>query len=203
LTLRKWFHLFWTTLLLGIGLGLAAGLMLSAGQFELAMPGLKAFGFNVLYMALVGATVSILSQMGYFAFLIVRYVGLGMIRNKKTWDLIQWALVVISIFELVSLRYIQFGGSWLEYVPLAAIILAIALIVAYWKAKLTNYNGFLPTLFFMTVVTILEAIPALRTNNASGIFFMLFPLLGCNAWQILILPRILQGRKEPAAADSV
>ncbi|KIL39735.1 KinB signaling pathway activation protein [Gordoniibacillus kamchatkensis] len=202
MTLRKWFHLFWTTLLLGIVLGLAAGLILSVGQFELAMPGLRAIGFNMLYMILVGATVSILSQMGYFAFLIVRYVGLGIIRNKKTWDLLQWALVVIAMFELVSLRYIQFGGSWFAYVPLAAVMLAVSLLVAYWKVKLTNANGFLPTLFYMYVVTILEAIPALRTNNASGIFFMLVPLLGCNAWQILILPRILQNQKEPAAADS-
>lgn len=200
--MRKWFHLFWTTLLLGIALGLAAGLILSVGQFELAMPGLREIGFNIGYMALVGATVSILSQMGYFAFLIVRYVGLGMIRNKKTWDLLQLALIAVTAFELVSLRYIQFGGSWLVYVPLAAIVLAVSLIVAYWKAKLTNFNGFLPTLFFMFVVTILEAIPALRTDNASGIFFMLVPLIGCNAWQILIMPRILQGRKEPAAADS-
>lgn len=203
LTLRKWFHLFWTTLLLGTGLGLAAGLGLTLGQFQLMMPGLREVGFNVLYMVLVGATVSILSQMGYFAYLIVRYVGLGMIRNNKTWALLQWAFVIITTFELVSLRYINFGGHWLQYVPLPAIILALSLVIAYWKVRVTNSNGFLPTLLFMSVVTTLEAIPALRTNNASAIFFMMVPLLGCNAWQILILPRILQQGKEPAVADSV
>ncbi|MFC0212783.1 KinB-signaling pathway activation protein [Paenibacillus chartarius] len=195
MTLRKWFHLFWTTMLVGALLGIAAGLVLKLTDQNYTILGLSAVGLNLLYMALIGATISIVSQMGYFSFMIVRYFGMGMIRNARTWDLLQWALIVITLFELVFLRAINSEGDWLPFVPLPIILLMVSLAVAYWKMNLTNAKGFLPTLFFMVVVTSLEAIPALRENNPFGTFFMVLPLLGCNAWQILILPKVLGNNK--------
>jgi KinB signaling pathway activation protein len=195
MTLRKWFHLFWTTLVIGIVLGLIAGLSLQLTDRDYSVPGLPAVGFNLLNMALGGATISILSQMGYFAYLIVRYIALGIIRNKVVWDMLQWALVIIVLFDLVYLRYTSSGGSLGAYFILPLVLTAVAWGTAAWKVRLTNQSGFLPTLFFMSAVTVLEAVPALRLNNPASTYFMLLPLLGCNAWQILILPRLLQGKK--------
>lgn len=51
--------------------------------------------------------------------------------------------------------------------------------------------------FFMIVVTALEALPAIREDDAASTIFMIIPLLACNAWQILILQKVLQTSKEP------
>lgn len=195
MTLRKWFHLFWTTLLIGIVFGIAAGLVLQATDQDFSRIGLPGYGFNVVNMALGGATISVLSQMGYFAYLIVRYIGLGIIRKKSTFDLLQWALIIVVLGDLVILRSANFAGPVVDYIWLPIIIAALSWGIAAYKVKLTNRNGFLPTFFFMSAVTVLEAVPALKQNNAASTFFMLAPLIACNAWQILVLPRILGNEK--------
>jgi len=43
----------------------------------------------------------------------------------------------------------------------------------------------------MIVVTTIEWFPALRTNEESWLYLMLFPLLICNMYQLLILPKLL------------
>jgi KinB signaling pathway activation protein len=194
-TLRKWFHLFWTTLLIGMVLGIAAGLILQLLDQDYSRIGLPGYGFNIVNMALGGATISILSQMGYFAYLIVRYIGIGMIRKKSVFDLLQWAIIIVVLGDLIILRYMNFNGSIWNYVWLPLIIAAISWVIAAYKVRLTNPNGFLPTFFYMSIVTVLEAVPALRQNSAVSTFFMLVPLMACNAWQILILPRILGNEK--------
>jgi KinB signaling pathway activation protein len=191
LTLRKWFHLFWTTLLMGIVVSVMVGLVLQFTDREFPIPGISGVGFNVLNMMLGGATISVLSQMGFFAFLIVRFIAIGIIRNKVIWDLIQLALTIVAIIDLAYLRYSNFqGASLFAYSIMPLCILAISLGVSYWKVKLTNKNAFIPTLFFMVVVTILEAVPALKLNNTASNIYMLIPLIACNSYQILNLHKI-------------
>lgn len=197
MTLRKWFHLFWTTLLLGMIVSLGIGLILQYSDKEFSVMGLSAVGFNVLNMLLGGATISVLSQMGFFAYLIVRFIAAGIIRSKTVWDLLQLAVVIVVLFDLVYLRMTNFEGtgSVLSYFVLPAIILVISIAVSYWKVKMTNRNAFIPTLFFMCAVSVLEAVPALKLDNAASSLFMLAPLLVCNAWQILILHKVLDNKK--------
>ena len=44
----------------------------------------------------------------------------------------------------------------------------------------------------MTVVTIIEWVPALRPNDLNWIYLMLFPLLICNTYQLLILYSLIE-----------
>lgn len=196
-TLRKWFHLFWTTLLLGMIVSIGVGLILQFSDKEFSVMGLSAVGFNVVNMLLGGATISVLSQMGFFAYLIVRFIAAGIIKSKTVWDLLQLTIVIVVLIDLVYLRMTNFEGndSVLSYSILPLIILIISLGVAYWKVKMTNKNAFIPTLFFMCAVSVLEAVPALKLDNAASSLFMLAPLLVCNAWQILILHKILDNKK--------
>jgi KinB signaling pathway activation protein len=196
LTLRKWFRLFCTTLLIGIIASVAVGLILEFTDQEFPIPTMSGVGFNVLNMILGGATISLLSQMGFFSFLIVRFIAIGIIRNKVIWDLIQLTLTIVAIIDLAYLRYSNFNGdSLLSYTIMPLLILAVSLGVTYWKVKLTNKNAFIPTLFFMVVVTILEAVPALKLNNTASSIFMLTPLIACNSYQILNLHKISENKK--------
>lgn len=197
MTLRKWFHLFWTTLVLGVIVSTGIGLILQFSDKEFSVMGLSAVGFNLVNMILGGATISVLSQMGFFAYLIVRFIAVGIIRSKTVWDLLQLACVIVVIFDLVYLRKTNFDSSesLIGYFVLPAIVLVISLGVSYWKVRLTNKNAFIPTLFFMSAVTILEAVPALKLDNSASSLFMLAPLFVCNAWQILTLHKILGDKK--------
>jgi KinB signaling pathway activation protein len=196
LTLRKWFHLFWTTMAIGVFFSVAIGLVMQFTDREIPIPGISGLGFNVVNMILGGALISVLSQMGFFSFLIVRFIAIGIIRNKVIWDLIQLALTIVAIIDLAYLRYSNFqGASILSYSVMPLCILLVSLGVAYWKVKLTNKNAFIPTLFFMVAVTILEAVPAYKLNNAFSNIYMLIPLLACNSYQILNLHKFSANKK--------
>ena len=43
----------------------------------------------------------------------------------------------------------------------------------------------------MVVVTILEWVPALRINDTDWLYLMVIPLLLCNAYQLLVLHRLI------------
>jgi KinB signaling pathway activation protein len=186
--------------LIGAVSGGIIGIMLQAGDKDFEFLGISAIGYNIMWMFLGGATISVLSQMGFFAYLIVRFIAIGIFRNKWTWDMLQIIVILITLFDLVYLPYVSFSEKesiW-GYVWLALGLLIVAVAVAYWKTKLTNKNAFIPTLFFMLAVTIMEAVPALKLNNMSSSLYMLTPLIVCNAWQILILHKVLDTKKEPA-----
>ena len=87
------------------------GLILQFSDKEFSVMGLSAVGFNVVNMLLGGATISVLSQMGFFAYLIVRFIAVGIIRSKTVWDLLQLTVVIVVLFDLVYLRMTNFEGS--------------------------------------------------------------------------------------------
>ncbi|WP_281884114.1 KinB-signaling pathway activation protein [Paenibacillus sp. YYML68] len=198
MTIRKWFYLFWTTLAIGTVVGILTGLTMQLTDPEAVLSG-KAIGFTILSSLLIGSTISVLSQMGFFAYLIVRHIFMGMIPKKWIWDYVQIFTIIVVLVDLVYLRYVDSAheGSFSTYFLLPAFILIVSVVVAYAKVKATNTSAWIPTLFFMIVLSTLEAIPALRLGKTASTIFMVIPLLACNAWQILILHKVLNTNKEP------
>lgn len=146
----------------------------------------------LLWLIGIGLIFSILSQMGFFAYLTIHQFGLGIFKSASLWNAVQLILVAVAIFDLVYLRYNAFAGkgdSWLPYIGLALLAVVPAVIVAFFKAKQTNKEAFIPAVFFMVVVTMVEWVPVLRVNEHSWLYLMLFSLLACNAYQLLALPK--------------
>lgn len=154
-------------------------------------------GFDIFNTIVVGLTLSAFSQMGFFSYMMVNYIAIDIIRKKYWWNMIQLALLIIALFETAYLRYLSFGAGrpFIEFMDVPILLLAAGLITAYWKVSMTNRTAFIPTLFFMTAATAVEAVPALRLDNPASTFFMLIPLIICNAWQILILHKLLRAKK--------
>ncbi|MED4600323.1 KinB-signaling pathway activation protein [Paenibacillus validus] len=198
MTIRKWFYLFWTTLVVGVVVGTLTGLTMQLTDQEAVLSG-KSISHTLIVSLLVSATFSVLSQMGFFAYLIVRYIFMGMMPKKWIWDYLQIILIVIVLIDLVYLRYTSAEGevSFVPYLWLPLFITVVSFVVAWFKVRWTNPSAWIPTLFFMIVVTALEALPAIREDDAASTIFMIIPLLACNAWQILILQKVLQTSKEP------
>ncbi|MBU8773061.1 KinB-signaling pathway activation protein [Cytobacillus oceanisediminis] len=193
MTSRNWVKLFISTLLVG---GLTTGVVGFIVRWDEFAPIFTDFDFleilSVFFWLIgVGLIFSIISQMGFFAYLTVHRFGLGIF--KGLWNPIQIVLILFALFDLVYFRYKAFAGggdSMLPYIGVAAFLLIVALVVAAIKAKLTNQHAFIPAVFFMVVVTAIEWVPVLRVNEESWLYLMLFPLLVCNTYQLLILHKL-------------
>ncbi|WLR54994.1 KinB-signaling pathway activation protein [Mesobacillus subterraneus] len=203
MTSRNWVHLFLTTLVVGAVTTAVVGFIVRWNEFQQLLSDFNILEFLSILVWLmgVGLIFSILSQMGFFAYLTVHRFGLGIF--KSLWNAVQVLLIVFVLFDLVYLRYDVFaesGESIMSYIVLAAIVLVAGLTVAFMKVKQTNNEAFIPALFFMVVVTVIEWVPVLRVNEHSWLYLMLFPLLACNAYQLLVLHKLNQKSLEERKA---
>ncbi|CAM3086413.1 KinB-signaling pathway activation protein [Paenibacillus sediminis] len=192
MNLKRWFYLFWTTLLVGAVASLITGVILKWTEQGTQ---LKGFADVIMLGVLLlgsGIMVSIYSQMGFFAYLMMNYMAVGVF-SKRVWQYIQLGLAALALLELMFFR-IFVGGQTdrLSDIVLGIVILLTAVIVAYYKVKGTNASAFIPTLFFMITGTIVEVIGVLSIGVNNATVFIVIPLLACNAYQILLLHRILQ-----------
>ncbi|SDJ98875.1 KinB signaling pathway activation protein [Aneurinibacillus migulanus] len=196
-TLRKWSFLFYTTLLIGAVGAIISGSLIGQEQLD---GGFANFGMALIGSLLAGLMFSVVSQMGFFAYLTLNYLALSVFRRKSLWTGIQVILIAFVFVDFVVLRHDIFAKHepMLTYIWLPLGLLAYATVVAYFKVRATNASAWIPTIFFIFVVTILEWIPALRENNPKSMIMMIVPLLLCNTWQIMQLHRILQKNESPA-----
>ncbi|MGZ0084210.1 KinB-signaling pathway activation protein [Geobacillus sp. YF-1] len=196
---RKWVRLFLSTLLIGGIATAAVGMILNGKEFAHLFVRLEIVELlAVLFWHIgVGFIFSVISQAGFFAYLTIHRFGLGFFRSL--WNSVQLVLIVFVLFDLVYFRYMVFadkGDSIIPYLLVALFILAVGLAVAYVKSVQTNKGAFVPALFFMVVVTVIEWFPVLRINDRDWLYLMLIPLLLCNAYQLLILHKLTGGAKQ-------
>jgi KinB signaling pathway activation protein len=184
-------RLFLTTLLVGGVVAVLTGFIVRWGEFQPYFSDLQILKIlsTLFWLFGIGLIFSVISQMGFFAYLTIHQFGLGLFKSTKLWNAVQVILIAFVLFDLVYFRYSSFGKgeSILPYIGVAVFILAVALIIAYAKVKQTNKEAFVPALFLMVVVTVIEWTPVLRVNEESWVYLMIFPLLVCNGYQLLIL----------------
>nr|WP_216366509.1 KinB-signaling pathway activation protein [Geobacillus sp. BMUD] len=196
---RKWVRLFLSTLLIGGIATAAVGIVFNWEEFGRLLLRLEMVEFMAVFLWHIGVgfIFSVISQAGFFAYLTVHRFGLGIFRSL--WNAVQVVLIMFVLFDLVYFRYMAFadrGDSIIPYLLTALFILAVGLVVAYVKSAQTNKGAFVPALFFMVVVTVIEWFPVLRINDRDWLYLMLIPLLVCNAYQLLILHKLTGGAKQ-------
>lgn len=195
MTLRKWFKLFWETLLVGAVASIITGIGLQVGSGAISF---KGFSDYVAYFVILfgyGMLASVYSQLGFFAYLILNYMGNGVF-SKRGWQYIQMVLTILALLELMFFRTFVGGESGNKSdLVLGGVILIVSVVVAYFKTKLTNASAWIPTLFFLIAVTIIEIVGGLKINVNNATALIVIPLLACNAFQILILHRVVANKK--------
>ncbi|AIF54649.1 KINB signaling pathway activation protein [Bacillus anthracis] len=194
---RKWVRLFFTTLFLGGISTVIIGFVLEwdkYAKFFQNFDGKEILAVSFWLMG-VGFIFSVISQMGFFAYLTIHRFGLGMFRSSSLWNIVQLFFIAFVLFDFVYLRSVLIAAngevSLGNNILVAGVLFMFGAIVAYIKSKETNKKAFVPALFFMVVVTILEWVPALRINDTDWLYLMVIPLLLCNAYQLLILHRLI------------
>jgi KinB signaling pathway activation protein len=191
-SLRKYGWLFFTTLLLGGLGGILVGMIFASEK--LLEGGMANFFMGTFMQMLYGMTISIVAQMGFFAYMTINYLARGLFKNPSLWKSIQVFLVLFVFFDMVYLRYTLLGedGSVWPFFVEPILLLLVAVVTAYGKARLTNQTAWVPTLFFMFVFSAIEWIPALKQYNVHATLSMLVPLLFCNVWQVMHLHRLVK-----------
>ncbi|PEQ47445.1 KINB signaling pathway activation protein [Bacillus cereus] len=193
---RKWVRLFFTTLFLGGISTVIIGFVLEwdkYAKFFQNFDGKEILAVSFWLMG-VGFIFSVISQMGFFAYLTIHRFGLGMFRSSSLWNAVQLFFIAFVLFDFVYLRSVLIANGEVSLgnnILVAGILFVFGAMVAYVKSKETNKKAFVPALFFMVVVTILEWVPALRINDTDWLYLMVIPLLLCNAYQLLILHRLI------------
>ncbi|MCZ1266448.1 MULTISPECIES: KinB-signaling pathway activation protein [Paenibacillus] len=195
MNLRKWFFLFWSALLIGAAGSLVTGLIMMLVNGE-KTNGMTDFLIYLLILFGSGIMISVYSQMGFFAYLILNYMGKGVF-SKRSWQIVQIVLTVLALLDVMFLRLFVGGErERLSDIVLGIIILAAGIVTAYVKVKKTHISALVPTLFFMVAVTVVETIGVLRIDVNAATIFIVVPLLICNAYQMLILHRLVDGSME-------
>lgn len=193
---RKWVRLFLTTLFLGGSSTIFIGFILGWDKYNKFFQNFD--GKEILMVSFwllgIGFIFSVISQMGFFAYLTIHRFGLGMFRSPSLWNAIQIFLIAFVLFDFVYLRSVLIANgneSLGVNILVAGTLFVFGAIVAYIKSKETNKKAFVPALFFMIVVTVIEWVPALRVNDTNWLYLMVVPLLLCNAYQVLMLHRLI------------
>ncbi|MGW6193686.1 KinB signaling pathway activation protein KbaA [Bacillus cereus] len=198
---RKWVRLFFTTLFLGGISTVFIGFVLEwdkYAKFFQNFDGKEILAVSFWLMG-VGFIFSVISQMGFFAYLTIHRFGLGMFRSSSLWNAVQLFFIAFVLFDFVYLRSVLIANGEVSLgnnILVAGMLFVFGAIVAYIKSKETNKKAFVPALFFMVVVTILEWVPALRINDTDWLYLMVIPLLLCNAYQVLVLHRLIEQKSK-------
>ncbi|GIP55793.1 MULTISPECIES: KinB-signaling pathway activation protein [Paenibacillus] len=197
MNLKNWLFLFWTTLVVGAIGSLVVGLLLQWTN-TMELNGTADLLVNVGILLGVGIMVSVYSQMGFFAYMMINYMGTGVF-SRTTWQYIQLILAALALLELLFFRtFVGREGKGTSDLVLGILLLLIACVVAYFKSKMTNRSAWIPTLFFMIAVTIVETVGVLKIGVDQATAWIVAPLIACNAYQILILHRVLKPRTQTA-----
>jgi KinB signaling pathway activation protein len=186
-----------TTLVVGGVMTAIMGFIIRWNEFQPYFTEFKIIDIlsTLIWLIAMGFLFSLISQMGFFAYLTIHRFGLGIFKSASLWNAVQIVLILFGLFDLVYLRYENFaesGDSLLPYFGPMLLLLVVALAVAWYKMKQTNRGAFIPALFFMVVATLVEWVPVLRENEKSWFYLMMFTLMACNAYQILVLHKLNQ-----------
>lgn len=188
---RKVVFLFYTTFLIGTIAGFIFGLIL---DWQTHVNDITNFTFGGIFMLAVTTAIwTVIAQMGFFAYLTIHRFGLGIFKSYQLWNKVQIVIIAFALFDLMFFRHYFFaaeGESMRGYIIMPLLLLAYALIVAWIKSKETDRSAFVPAVFFMVVVTMIEWIPALRENDYGFLLTAIVSLLAANTWQILVLHRL-------------
>lgn len=158
----------------------------------------------MVWFTCVGFMFSLVSQMGFFVFLTVRRLGISFFKTKELWSIVQVVLIILSLGDFLFFQSIlKSEYSMAEQIIPIVTLVGFSILIAYIKVRQTNKLAFIPSIFFMIVISLIEWIPAIQAeNNESWLNFMLIPLVICNGYQLFMLT-YLQKQSYTAPSNTV
>src|SRR5699024_2490295 len=107
LTIRNWVRFFLMGLLIGGVVTGVAGLIVRWEVFSVYLQAgeIGQFLAALLWMIFLGFTMSVIAQMGFFAYLTVHQFGVNIFRSLTLWNWVQLLIITVVLFDLVFFRF--------------------------------------------------------------------------------------------------
>ncbi len=192
MNLRKWMKLFGTTILIGALASIITGVCMQLNDPEYSNVSADGWLYNIFMMSLSGLTFGAFAHMGFFAYLMLNYIARSIFKSPYLWVALQGFL---TLFVLAEIVYWTQGSKELPqntYWLLPLLLLAASLLVAWRKVYETSPGAWVPTLFFLIAITVVETVPSIQAREGiSPLVFQIIPLFVCNAYQIMQLHKVL------------
>ncbi len=197
-TIRNWVKFAFWALLIGGLVNAVASLIIRWDFYQpyLTNGEITEFLAAVIWNIILGFTMSVMAQAGFFAYLTLHQVGVNIFRSLTLWNWVQVVLILVVLVDIIVFRFApgaETAVDWIIYGTLLVVLVGAAILTAIKKVKMTQKpHVLISTMFFMIVVTSLEWIIALvgRQDNIDVyVALLLFPLVAVNAFQILMLPK--------------
>ncbi|WP_256762370.1 KinB-signaling pathway activation protein [Cohnella sp. WQ 127256] len=200
MNLRKWMKLFGTTIIIGAIVTVIGSVCIQLFNPDFREVEASGWLSYILMMALIGMTFGAFAHMGFFAYLMLNYIARSIFKRPYSWVAIQG---FIALFVLVEIGYwtydTNFPDAMFWLLPLALIF--VSTLVAWMKVRQTSSGAWIPTIFFLIAITVMESIPVFKLGDISSLLYQLIPIFVCNAYQIMQLHKILA--KSPEASPVV
>lgn len=195
---RKIVNMFMRTLLLGAIVGFVTSFFVNWREYGAVLFPFDWFELLGLVLFFIGLALvfTVVSLTGFFAYLFIHRFGQGFFRSF--WPTVQILFILFAIFDLIYFSYRAGRGEvpLLFYILMTVVIIGFSLIIARVKVKQTNRTAFVPTMFFMIVITALELSLVLRAADVKYIILMLTPVLAANGYQIIALHEVAKRDEE-------
>ncbi|AWE09045.1 KinB-signaling pathway activation protein [Lysinibacillus sp. 2017] len=198
MTIRNWVKFAFWALLIGGIVNAVASLIIRWDFYQpyLVNGEIVEFLAAVVWNIVLGMTMSVMAQAGFFAYLTIHQVGVNVFKSLTLWNWVQTVLIIIVLVDIIVFRFAPGADKatdWIVYGFLLVVLVGSAIATAIKKIKMTQKPHVLvSTIFFMIVITSLEWIIALMGRQANidiYVALLLFPLVAVNAYQILMLPK--------------
>ncbi|CAM5203296.1 KinB signaling pathway activation protein OS=Ureibacillus acetophenoni OX=614649 GN=SAMN05877842_1053 PE=4 SV=1 [Ureibacillus acetophenoni] len=143
MTIRNWIKFFLMCVIIGGIVTGVAGIFIRWNFFQpyLAAGEIGEFFAAFGWMILLGVTMSVIAQAGYFAYLTLHQVGVGVFKTLTLWNWVQVLLIAIVIFDLIVFRFAPGAQSfqdWLFYGGLLVFLIFAAIATAVKKGSINN-----------------------------------------------------------------
>lgn len=198
MTIRNWGKFAFWALLIGGLVNAVASLIIRWNFYlpYLTNGEIDEFLAAIVWYIVLGFTMSVMAQAGFFAYLTLHQVGVNIFRSLTLWNWVQMLLIIIVLIDIVVFRFApgaETTKDWIIYGTLLITLVGAAIATAMKKVKMTQKpHVLISTMFFMIVITSLEWIIALMGQQGNidiYVTMLLFPLVAVNAYQILMLPK--------------
>jgi KinB signaling pathway activation protein len=153
---------------------------------------------GVIWFITFGLLISTISQVVFFVYLFIHPLGVGIFR--KLWPYVQVLVIMYAIFDMFYLRFYRVGldtGHVWGYLGIPVVIIIVGIFVARYKVKATGDSHiFIPSLFFMIVMTSVTMIPFIFVEDTSWIARSVFAIVVMNAFQLIMMPKYIEDSEQ-------
>ena len=108
-TIRNWIKFFLRAMLIGGVITGVAGLIVRFDFYSNLLSNGEYIEFIAafLWMIFLGFTMSVVAQMGFFAYLTIHQFGINMFRTLTLWNWVQVVIIAFVIFDLIYFRFMK------------------------------------------------------------------------------------------------